>query len=96
MTRGTIEHLRPGHAGGHGFGVIAPDDGGRPVYFYQSSVEGHLFNQLRVGQRTPGSDSEGRQNLSTTSAEQEPSGLRAVQFAAHEAMWAAVEERSRN
>ena len=51
MTHGTIEHLRPGHAGGHGFGVITPDDGGRTVYFYQSGVDGHLFNQLRVGQR---------------------------------------------
>ena len=51
MARGTIEHLRPGHAGGHGFGVIAPDDGGRTVYFYQSGVAGHRFDQLRVGQR---------------------------------------------
>jgi cold shock CspA family protein len=51
MARGTIEHLRPGHAGGHVFGVIAPDDCGRTVYFYPSGVEGHLFDQLRVGQR---------------------------------------------
>ena len=51
MAHGTIQHLRPGHAGGHGVGWIAPDDGGQTVYFYAHSVEGHLFYQLRVGQR---------------------------------------------
>ena len=51
MAHGSIEHLRPGHAGGHGVGWIAPDDGGQTVYFYAPSVEDHLFYRLRVGQR---------------------------------------------
>ena len=50
MVHGTIQHLQPGHAGGHGVGWIAPDGGGRSVYFYAPGVEGHLFYQLRVGQ----------------------------------------------
>ena len=51
MAHGPIQQLRPGHAGGHGVGWIAPDDGGPTVYFYATGVEGHLFYQLLVGQR---------------------------------------------
>ena len=53
--RGTIKTLQPER----GFGFIAPDDGGRDLFFHSSAVEGAAFEDLRPGQAVefePGED----------------------------------------
>jgi CspA family cold shock protein len=47
MAEGRIKWL---HAD-RGFGFIAPDGGGRQVFFHASAVEGRSFEDLREGQR---------------------------------------------
>jgi cold shock protein len=47
MTQGTIRSLRTDR----GFGFITPDAGGGDLFFHNTAVAGHAFDQLREGQR---------------------------------------------
>jgi CspA family cold shock protein len=47
MAEGTIKTIRDDK----GFGFIAPEDGGKDIFFHASVVQDTTFDQLREGDR---------------------------------------------